>query len=234
MPPSPTLRPAGFTLIELLTVIAIIGILAAILVPVVGRVRSSAASAACMSNLRSLHQATMLYVESNRGYFPPNYGSNGVTNTTWWKELFPAYCSSKDVFHCRTDETGFSGTYKETWTRNGRTLPNGKVSYGATGHIGTDTNGKSVDFKAMGKPLTRIKRPSAGILYTEKQHADLRLGEVWYGNHPRWPNETTFPHHNKAGFVFVDGHVKSMSKAELDAAIAAKAVFFGAADVAAN
>lgn len=44
----------AFTLIELLTVIAIIGILAAILIPVVGAVRESARSAQCVSNLRQI------------------------------------------------------------------------------------------------------------------------------------------------------------------------------------
>ena len=45
---------AGFTLIELLTVIAIIGILAAILIPAVGAVRVTASQAASSSNLRQV------------------------------------------------------------------------------------------------------------------------------------------------------------------------------------
>lgn len=60
----------AFTLIELLTVITIIGILAAILIPVVSKVRESARGAQCGSNIRQLSMAMLLYNEGNRGRFP--------------------------------------------------------------------------------------------------------------------------------------------------------------------
>lgn len=58
----------GFTLIELLTVIATIGILAAILIPVVGAVRQSARSAKCITNLREIHLAIAMHVDDREGY----------------------------------------------------------------------------------------------------------------------------------------------------------------------
>ncbi|AHF90874.1 prepilin-type N-terminal cleavage/methylation domain-containing protein [Opitutaceae bacterium TAV1] len=62
-------RPAGFTLIELLTVIAIIGVLAGILIPVVSRVRHSARAATCKSNLRQIATYIIIGANDNRGKF---------------------------------------------------------------------------------------------------------------------------------------------------------------------
>jgi prepilin-type N-terminal cleavage/methylation domain-containing protein len=57
----------GFTLIELLTVIAIIGILAAIIIPTVGSVRKSASSAKALSNVKQIGLSNLLYSQENRG-----------------------------------------------------------------------------------------------------------------------------------------------------------------------
>jgi prepilin-type N-terminal cleavage/methylation domain-containing protein len=68
--PRPTMTRSGFTLTELLTVIAIIGILAAILIPVVGKMRSSASKAACQSNLRQLVTASLSFAVDNKHQLP--------------------------------------------------------------------------------------------------------------------------------------------------------------------
>ena len=74
----------GFTLIELLTVIAIIGILAGILIPVVSRVRQTARNVECASNLRQWAQAIMLYANDNKGnYIIRGTAEDGTTGQTW-------------------------------------------------------------------------------------------------------------------------------------------------------
>src|SRR5436853_6621267 len=55
------MRRRGFTLIELLVVIAIIGILAAILFPVFAQARAKARAISCISNLKQLGTAAMMY-----------------------------------------------------------------------------------------------------------------------------------------------------------------------------
>jgi prepilin-type N-terminal cleavage/methylation domain-containing protein/prepilin-type processing-associated H-X9-DG protein len=60
----------GFTLIELLVVIAIIGILASLLVPALSGVRHKARRTGCLSNLRQVGVAILLYAGDNSGNIP--------------------------------------------------------------------------------------------------------------------------------------------------------------------
>ena len=64
------MRRRAFTLVELLVVIGIVALLLAILLPVLNRARESARSTVCLSNLRQIGTAMVMYCNQNRGKLP--------------------------------------------------------------------------------------------------------------------------------------------------------------------
>jgi prepilin-type N-terminal cleavage/methylation domain len=111
-------KKRAFTLIELLVVIAIIAILAAILFPVFAQAREKARSAACLSNLKQIGTATMMYVQDNDEAFPHRTWNGGAgacydprtlgvsdapspfcSSLTWMAQITP-YLKNTGVFAC--------------------------------------------------------------------------------------------------------------------------------------
>lgn len=65
---------AGFTILELLVVIALIGFLAAILLPALSQARNRAQAIFCLNNTRQLHLAWRVYAEDHNGKLAYNLG----------------------------------------------------------------------------------------------------------------------------------------------------------------
>jgi len=122
-----TNRRSGFTLIELLVVIAIIAILAAILFPVFAQARAKARQAACLSNLKQIGLAVMMYTQDYDEVYPQTGWQGPCTNPAdgvtagdqFWSGIyaFPIasspYIKNWQIFSCPDDQ------YKGGWAKVG-------------------------------------------------------------------------------------------------------------------
>lgn len=197
-----TLPKRAFTLIELLTVIAIIGILAAILIPVVGTVREKARSVQCQSNLRQLHNATFLYAHDNSGRFP----SDG-NDTEPWSFKIAEYLDIVDlqksegseIFQCpsRLDDTSNWFWWQSHYG----------INYLLSGPW------YSAYFYGTGQRVENIELPTRIMLFQDNSHRN-RAAMPWAtSGHPERVQEM-FVHRGRTNIVFVDGHIDQMTQQE--------------------
>lgn len=217
-------RPAAFTLIELLTVIAIIAILAAILIPVVASVRRSAGKATAVAAMREMGTGITLYATENHGYLPNGPGGMGF----WLSHHGLNFGPDGDLpaFLARyldmpiADDLGDATPLKAFVSSNHlRAHPNLRANDG--GVVRIYATNRSVDF---GNYTT----PAFGFYATPSQ-GPLSLSVLENAEPPVWLvqeadqqggfsadwDRTLFPvepvHGNVRHRLFLDGHVEALS-----------------------
>jgi type II secretory pathway pseudopilin PulG len=106
-------------LVELLTVIAIIGILAAIVIPTVGSVREKAQRAVDGNNLREILKAAQIYASENQDKLPdpqPTSIPNSVLTADQLAWKWPGILARNNIltdptFYFAKNDPAFNGTY---------------------------------------------------------------------------------------------------------------------------
>lgn len=135
----------GFTLIELLVTISIVGLLASLLIPALGKLRERAEATACVSNLRQIGICGLLYSADNDQKLPtiepwpsdPVYSPEDEAKSLL--EVLGPYGLTEKTIVCRTDLAGPNYFAKEgssfQWCpmANGQRIVSVKLSWGNMG-----------------------------------------------------------------------------------------------------
>lgn len=203
-------RRSAFTLIELLTVIAIIGILAAMTITTVSKVRASAQTARCGSNIRQLATMSSLMAQDNGGWVPQACWA-------WKKDQLPGYLRAINLrSYGYNDQVGTCGAVDD-----GITYP---PHYGLNSHLASTADPY---YYQRGKyQLSRVLS-SRTILFSETKWV------AGWGFNPTLVTDTAPPtgartsayfavsgtfegRHNGKGYAaYADSHIALRTPAEL-------------------
>jgi prepilin-type N-terminal cleavage/methylation domain-containing protein/prepilin-type processing-associated H-X9-DG protein len=225
-------RPGGgraFTLIELLMVIAIIAILAALMLPALGRAKERARVAKCLGSLRQISHAVNLYVQDNNSRYPTMSGENWMsvrlgggdpepqtaarfglewaTNRILWP-----YTHSRELYRCPSDRGMNVMPWMEPFNSLYQTVGT-SYRYNAAPWVGaTLLPEKDPDLGLAGKNENWLSQPSRYILLNEPPATPYWDGGWFYffWHYARGPNTVFSLSEVRERFIspvlFADGH----------------------------
>jgi prepilin-type processing-associated H-X9-DG protein/prepilin-type N-terminal cleavage/methylation domain-containing protein len=157
-------RPGGFTLIELFMVLAIIGILAVTLFPILAQARARAREATCASNLAQIARAGMMYVEDNDDRFPSCYPLAAPPYAVDPRTSLQPYIKNWDLFYCPERYT----VLHDCLDPAANFRPDSRcMGYGYNWGSGLGWNSASVKSDGLVRPATDGSNSVVGVLLAE-------------------------------------------------------------------
>ncbi|MFA6285891.1 MAG: prepilin-type N-terminal cleavage/methylation domain-containing protein [Opitutaceae bacterium] len=208
----------GFTLIELLTVIAIIGILLAILIPVVANVRRSAANTTCTNKLRTLYQAITIFT-ADRGSIPRAAGDSYSTDPllqagrTWRAALIGGGTLAEAKGTSSNPNDWQSENFEIFTCRSHMDYYQDQFSYASGSRVSTYTMSNIATSYHFMK-FAFFTRPDRTMLIADGAVPDSK-GQFTAASQGAKPDVSA--HNGHANMAFADGHVESRKDADIPA-----------------
>ena len=183
---SPNCRK-GFTLIELLVVIAIIAILAAMLLPALGKAKAKAQQINCLSNVKQMTLAAKMYEQDNEKMI--SYNSPGGSSGAWVANFIEYYARATNLFKCPaakkppviTSGGNGQGSADQYWVKPMRlTSTSTEVGYaGSLGFNGWFFSDKQGDPPASDAPKFFVKESSVQRPTQTPLFSDMNWVDAW-------------------------------------------------------